>query len=98
MNDQLPFSPNLFWDIETSSLDVNLHIRYIVERVLMRGKLNDWVALMRLYGTARVQQEALHIRYLDRVTLSFCSQLFNIPKSKFRCYKQTQSIQELWQY
>ena len=98
MLENTSFSPNLFWDIDASSLDANAHSRYIVERVLMRGKLSDWVALMRLYGADRVKQEALKIRYLDRVTLNFCSQFFNISKSKFRCYKQAQSIQTLWQY
>jgi hypothetical protein len=98
MQNNLHFSPNLFWDIDETALNSELHSRYIVERVLMRGRLSDWLALLRLYGTERVKKEALHIRYLDRVTLNFCSQYFNVPKSKFRCYKQPQSIQEHWQF
>lgn len=92
------FSPNLFWDIEETSLNKEKHARFIIERVLARGRLSDWFALTRLYGMNRIQVETLEIRYLDNVTLNFCSKLFNVPKSEFRCYNQPQSIQQLWPY
>jgi len=92
------FSPNLFWDIEETSLDRESNARFIVERVLSRGRLQDWFALVELYGMERIKKEALEIRYLDKVTLSFCSSIFETPKSAFRCYTQPQSIQELWQF
>lgn len=98
MLDTSHFSPNLFWDTDETTLDSEAHSRYIVGRVLMRGRLSDWLALMRLYGAERVRKEAMRLRYLDRVTLNFCSQYFNTPKSKFRCYKQPPSIQEHWQF
>ncbi|MFN0036297.1 MAG: DUF6922 domain-containing protein [Saprospiraceae bacterium] len=92
------FSTNLFWDTDETTLDSAKHTRFIVERVLTRGRLADWYALSHLYGYERIKQEALKIRYLDKVTLSFCSSFFKVPKSKFRCYKQPPSIQQLWQY
>jgi hypothetical protein len=100
MNNQFinQFSPNLFWDTDEQTLDPEKHARFIIERVLMRGRLEDWTALKKLYGVERIKQEALKIRYLDKVTLSFCSTMFHVPKSKFRCYKQPQSIQQLWQF
>ncbi len=96
MNHQ--FSANLFWDTDESTLDMEKNARFIIERVLSRGRLSDWFALVQLYGRDRIKKEAMQIRYLDKVTLSFCSTLFNVPKSKFRCYNQPQSIQQLWQY
>lgn len=94
----LNFSPNLFWDTDETTLDLEKNARFIIERVLMRGRLSDWWTLYRLYGPERIKVEAMKIRYLDKVTLSFCSSFFNVPKSKFRCYRQPQSIQQLWQY
>lgn len=47
-------------------------VRFIVERVLSRGRLRDWFALIDLYGLERIKKEAMKIRYLDEVTLSFC--------------------------
>ncbi len=92
------FSNNLFWDTDETTLDADKNARFIVERVLSRGRLRDWFALIDLYGLERIKKEAMKIRYLDEVTLSFCSAMFNVPKSKFRCYRQPQSIQQLWPY
>ncbi len=90
------FSPNLFWDINEDTLDRDQHARFIIERVITRGRLRDWFTLVRLYGLEWIKKEVLQIRYLDPVTLQFCSNLFNVPKSDFRCYTQPQSIQQLW--
>lgn len=98
MNVSKTFSTNLFWDTHVTTLDSVEHTRFIIERVLSRGLLRDWYALTRLYGHERIKQEALKIRYLDKITLSFCSSFFNVPKSRFRCYRQPQSIQQLWPY
>ncbi|MEQ1745186.1 MAG: hypothetical protein ABMA02_07170 [Saprospiraceae bacterium] len=94
----LDFSPNLFWDTDETTLGAEKNARFIIERVLSRGRLSDWFALVQLYGLERIKKEAMQIRYLDQVTLSFCSAIFGMPKSRFRCYKQPQSIQQLWQY
>jgi hypothetical protein len=98
MSKKLNFSSNLFWDTDESTLNPETNARFIIERVLSRGRLSDWVALNQLYNVDRLKQEVLKIRYLDTVTLSFCSSFFNVPKSKFRCYKQPQSTQILWQF
>jgi hypothetical protein len=92
------FSTSLFWDTDETMLDAEKNARFIVERVLSRGRMRDWVALVSLYGYERIKQEALEIRYLDKLTLNFCSVLFNVPKSEFRCYNQPLSVQELWQF
>ncbi|NJK83334.1 MAG: hypothetical protein HC912_05460 [Saprospiraceae bacterium] len=98
MNNDYNFSKNLFWDIDENSLDLDKHAKFIIERVLSRGKLSDWFNMMQLYEIDRIKKEVLKIRYLDKVTLNFCSYIFNIPKSKFKCYKQPPSIQQLWEY
>ena len=92
------FSNNLFWDIEETELDTEKNRRFIIERVLSRGKMSDWWALVKLYSLDTIKKEVVQIRYLDKVTLNFCSTFFHIPKTQFRCYNQPQSIQKLWQY
>ena len=92
------FSKNLFWDVEEADLDDIQNARFIIERVLMKGRMSDWDALNRLYELSKIKEESLKIRYLDKVTLNFCSTYFEIPKSQFRCYTQPQSIQQLWQF
>lgn len=89
-------SKSLFWDVDISTLNDQKHARFIIERVLTRGNWSDWQALKAFYGLQKIRDEALHIRYLDKKTLNFCSVLFNINKEEFRCYTTAQSIRELW--
>ena len=86
------FSNNLFWDIEETELDTEKNRRFIIERVLSRGKMSDWWALVKLYSLDTIKKEVVQIRYLDKVTLNFCSTFFHIPKTQFRCYNQPQSL------
>jgi hypothetical protein len=97
-NITLQFSTNLFWDIDEETLDVEKNARFIVERVLTSGRLADWRKLVELYGLDGIKKEVVNIRYLDAITLNFCSNFFDLPKTQFRCYNQPQSIQQLWPY
>ena len=92
------FSKNLFWDVDATNLDAKEHARFIIERVLTRGRMVDWWTLIGLYDWETIKKKVVQIRYLDKVTLNFCSTLFHIPKSKFICYNQPQAIKELWDY
>ncbi len=89
---------SLFWDTKFQNIDYDKHIRHVVERVLTRGNWNDWLELRKYYGLEKIKVEIVQIRYLDKVTLSFCSTHFNIPKEKFRCYNTEPSIRQLWSY
>ncbi|MGI6478100.1 MAG: DUF6922 domain-containing protein [Salinivirgaceae bacterium] len=94
----MELSKTLFWDTDINKLDYEKHSRLIIERVLMRGTLNDWFEIKKYYGLERIKNETLKIRYLDKVTLNFCSKYFKIPKQQFRCYNTEPSIQKLWNY
>lgn len=98
-NNSLPdFNKALFWDSDYENLDFSRHARHIIGRVLMRGNLDDFFELIRYYGLEKIKEEALQIRYLDKLTLNFCSKLFKIDKEKFRCYNTEPSIRKLWNY
>jgi hypothetical protein len=92
------FSKNLFWDVDENDFNIEKHSRFIIERVLMRGRMSDWFVLTSLYGFDKIKEKVVKIRYLDKLTLNFCSTLFHIPKSKFRCYNQPKAIQQFWDY
>ncbi len=88
----------LFWDTDINQLDYDKHARHIIGRVLMRGMLSDWFEIKQYYGIERIKEEVLKIRYLDKLTLNFCSTYFKIPKKQFRCYNTEPSIRQLWNY
>ena len=88
----------LFWDIDPDTIDYQRHARFVIERVLTRGNLDDWLELRDFYGLERIRNEALQIRCLDKVTLSFCEVVFKTPREKFRCFNTEPSLRKLWSY
>ena len=89
---------NLFWDIDFTDLNFEKHARFVIERVLSKGDLDDWYELKKIYGLDRIKRESLQIRYLDKKTLNMLSLFFNIPKEKFRCYTTRRYLREFWDY
>lgn len=99
MKKEIPKLNNaLFWDIDFEQIDYRKNVRFVIERVLTRGNLQDWQELKRFYGLAKIKEEVIQIRYLDKITLNFCHTFFKIPKEKFRCYNTEPSIRQLWNY
>ncbi len=95
---ELLFDKSLFWDVDIDSADLEKNARHIINRILLRGNINDWKQLKKFYGLDRIKEEVLKMRFLDKRTLNFCSFYFNIPKTEFRCYNTQQSIRELWNF
>jgi len=92
------FSTVLFWDIDIKTFDIDKHARFLIERVVTRGTLDDWHLLKKTYSREKIKEEALQIRTLDKISLNFLSIYFKIAPEKFRCYKQTQSPHTHWNY
>jgi hypothetical protein len=91
-------SEHLFGDVSPASIDWEQHAHFVIVRVLMSGALRDWHAIKKFYGVEKIKNEALQARYLDHLTLHFCSTYFHIPVENFRCSTTPPSIQKLWDY
>ena len=92
------FSPSLFWDVDKTTLDVERHRRFIIERTLTHGTLNDWLLIKKHYGKDTIKAESMQVRYLDKQTLAFCAAYFHEPLQNFRCYKLRRSNPSHWDY
>ena len=77
-----PFSKYIFWDSPIENIDLIKHRRYIVERVLNRGFLEDVYVLTKLYSKEEIKDALRKSKELDPKTINFCSQYFNLPKSE----------------
>ena len=88
----------LFWDVDFSALDPEKHASFIITRVLMKGTFKDWNEIKNIYGTERIKDIAVKTKFLDTLTLNFCSVYFTIPKEKFRCYIMKQLTTFPWTY
>lgn len=98
MSNQNTFSPNLFWDADPSDLDLAKHKKYIVQRVLERGTIDDLRFAFKTYGLPEVIDTAKSLRTLEPMALSFIACVANEPRENFRCYTQKQSSPAPWIY
>lgn len=91
-------SQRIFWDVDPHDLDEIENRRFIVERVITRGTLEDWKEIKKFYGLENIKNEILSIRNLDIKTLNFFSSYFEIDKKYFRCYSSKQLSQTPFHY
>ena len=91
-------SKTAFWDVNFDEIDFEKNTRDVINRVLMNGKLSDWLEINDFYGIEKIKQEIIQMRYLSNITLNFCCFYYQIPKEEFRCYKLKQSIPKLWEF
>lgn len=94
----MKFSNTLFWDVPLTQIDWNNHARFVINRVLQKGTLNDWKELKAYYGIEKIKEEVVKMKFLDHKTLNFCSHYFGFHKSQFKCYNIEPSIRKLWNY
>ena len=94
----LTLRPSLFWDTDVQTIDLKKHKASVIERIVTRGHWDEFQAMMQFYGKHAVKRAVLDARWLDKVTLAFCSAIFEIPETEFRCYKLAQSNPEHWDY
>ncbi len=89
---------SLFWDTDIQKIDLQKHKASVIERITTRGHLEEFRDMMQFYGKDTVKNSLLNARWLDMVTLAFCSTIFETPETEFRCYKLAQSNPEHWNY
>lgn len=90
--------PNLFWDVDVHTIDLQKHKASVIERIVTRGRWTEFQEMLKFYGKSTVKEVLLNARWLDKRTLAFCSAIFNTPISEFRCYKLAQLNPEHWSY
>ncbi len=90
--------PSLFWDADVNTMNLQQHKRQIIERTLMRGRIEEVRALFAFYGKESIGEITLSSRYLDKLTLALCSAIYEKPITDFRCYKLAQSNPQHWEY
>lgn len=89
---------NLFWDVQLDQLDNEKHKRFIIERILHKGDIEDWKFINTLYGHECIKKEVVEIRYMNDKTLNYLCIVLDIPKDRFRCYNTKVSTQKHWVY
>jgi hypothetical protein len=91
-------SKQAFWDVDMNSIDYEKHARYIVEKVVERGKWDDFVSLIRFYGYNEVKNLALQASWLSDISINFCCKAFHVKPTDFKCYEKKQLNRQHWNF
>ena len=91
-------SPRLFWDVDLNEIDEQAHCRFIIQRVLERGSLDDIRATISHYTMPFLISQAQQIRSLDPVTLAFAACIGNVKEETFRCYSSNHKKNRPFRY
>ena len=86
----------LLWEYDLNQFDWEDMRILVVQRVIERGRLNDFYALLNLYGVNGVKDTIKRIPYLNPKDLSFVCSVFNLKKENLKCYIKQQSTIQHW--
>jgi hypothetical protein len=79
MKNSSPLSKiSLFWDVDRATLDARQHQKFIIERILGRGDVEDFAWARKQYGIEALKQVFLVARTLNPKSISFWSHYFHI--------------------
>jgi hypothetical protein len=92
----MQLNKSTFWEYDITKLDPKERFNTIIPRIAMRGDEYEIRAMHQFYGDEKIKEVLLQVRYLDKYSLSLFSNIYNIPKEKFRCYIWKQSNPTHW--
>ena len=91
-------SKYLFWDIDPNVLEWERSKKTIIERVIERGSLEEWVCIVKVYTLEGIVNTAKTFRSMSPIDLNFIATISNTPKEEFRCYNTRLLTGQHWIY
>jgi len=89
-------NPALLWEYDLSNFDYDNMRNVVVQRVIERGWLSDYYAILNRYGKDGVIEALKEVPYFNDMDMNFVSITFNIPLSQLKCYEKKQLPQRHW--
>lgn len=86
---------HLLWEFK-QPFDYEKGMAIVVERVVQRGNMDDWLAIFNLYGYDAVREQIKHIPYLNDKDMNFVHLIFDIPLTDLKCYTKKRSADPHW--
>ena len=91
-------SKHLFWDIDSNLLEWERSKKTIIERVIERGSLEEWVCIVKVYTLEGIVNTAKMFRTMSPIDLNFIATISNTPKEEFRCFNTRLLTSQHWIY
>ncbi|EHQ29865.1 hypothetical protein Mucpa_5798 [Mucilaginibacter paludis DSM 18603] len=91
-------SKQAFWDVDMDKIDYEKNAAHVVEKVIERGKAEDFDNLLKFYGFKKVGKLALQANWLSDISINFCCVLFKVKPTDFKCYEKKQLNRQHWDF
>ena len=82
----------LLWDYNLSSFDWTAMRQIVVQRVIERGREEDFLAIFSMYGGVEGVRQIVRdeVLWLSPKDMSFAYRIFGLKKEDLKCYTRTQ--------
>jgi len=91
-------SEHIFWDVDCNKLDIDKNFKFILQRILSYGLLQDWNLFYKSFGIEKIAEATKQIRNLDERSLHFIAHISGSSLNEFKCYTTKQSIPKHWHF
>jgi hypothetical protein len=75
-----------FWDIKRENLDFSKDKTFIISRMFERGKFDDVLSIIVLYGKDETTKVLQNNKYLNRQGVFLAHALLGLPLQDFKAY------------
>lgn len=75
-----------FWDVNREDLDFSRDKNFIISRMFERGKFDDVLSIIVMYGKVETGKTLLKNKYLSRSGLFLAHALLGLPLQDFKAY------------
>jgi len=86
----------LLWEFDLEKFDWQQMRNEVVQRVLERGRMDDFYAILNLYGVEGVKEALREIPYMNDKDMNFACIAFDLRKEELKCYTKKQSMPLHW--
>ncbi len=86
----------MLWEFDLEKFDWQQMRNEVVQRVLERGRMDDFYAILNLYGVEGVKAALREIPYMNDKDMNFACVAFDLRKEELKCYTRKQSMPLHW--
>ena len=87
---------SLFWEYDMSRFDWEKMRTLVVQRVIERGRKDDFFAILNRYGVEGVKESIKEIPTMNAKDISFVCAVFDSKKEHLKCYTRKLSHPQHW--
>ena len=88
--------PSLLWEYDLERFNWQQMRDIVVQRVLERGRMDDFYAILNMYGEDGVKDALRNIPYMNDKDMNFACVTFNLKKEELKCFTLKQSRTQHW--